>query len=211
MKKFLISLIVLIYCVSSQAQTFNDIFNDQTEIVWLGLDFTKTKVIGDKESWVNREPLDLFEAWNQLMINEADKYNVAVALHKNKVKPALEVTMAHNKNLSTEDIFVTSYLPEYKLSTEAIQGVVNTYDFSGYSGIGFMIIIESFDKPAQRASMCVTFINLNTKEVLFAQRLTNSPSGFGLRNYWASTVYSILKKIRSTEYRKWMKSYRKPE
>jgi hypothetical protein len=53
----------------------------------------------------------------------------------------------------------------------------------------------------------VTFINMNTKEVLFTERMTGEPGGFGLRNYWAGSVYNILKRIKSTEYRSWQKKY----
>jgi hypothetical protein len=197
----------LLATVSSQAQTFNDVFDKKTEITWLGLDFTGTKIIGDKETWAKHDPIQLFEAWNQLMIKERDKYNVAEALHRDQVKQALEITMNHNSALNVTDLFADVTSNQFKLTPDIIQTIVESYSFKGYSGIGIMFVVETLDKTMAEGALFVTFINLNTKEVLFTERMTGEPGGFGLRNYWAGSVYNILKRIKSTEYRSWQKKY----
>lgn len=202
---FLLSLVVL--ATMAQAQTVSDVFDGETEIVWLGLDFTATKIIADNENWAGRDPIEMFEAWNQLMIDESAKYDVAAALHRDHVKPALEVTMDHNHRLNVTELFADVGSKKFKLEPEDVQYIVNAYNFKKYSGVGIMFVVEALDKSLVEGSFLITFINLNTKEVLFVERMTNAPGGFGVRNYWASCVYNILKKIKNTQYVMWYSKY----
>lgn len=197
----------LLASMGTQAQTAKDVFDQKTEITWLGLDFTATKIIGDKENWSGYDPIQLFGAWNQLMINEREKYNVAEALHRDHVKPALEITMDHNSALNVTDLFADVTSNEFKLAPDIVQTIVESYNFKDYSGIGIMFIVETLDKPMKEGAFFVTFINMNTKEVLFTERMTNAPGGFGMRNYWASCVYNILKRIKNSQYHTWQKKY----
>jgi hypothetical protein len=203
-------LLILSVTVVSQAQKLSDVFNEETEITWLGLDFSEMKVIGDKENWGDKSPVEMYEAWNQLMINESSKYDIAKALRRDRVKMAVSIAMEHNNNLrlNDADVFKIEPSPSYFLNTENIKKIVASYDFRDNKGIGFMMIMESFDKTATTGKMWATFINLNTKEVLFVQQMAARSGGFGLRNYWASCVHDVLGQIQGTEYRKWYKTYR---
>ncbi|MFT4679987.1 MAG: hypothetical protein ACI9HG_002106, partial [Flavobacteriales bacterium] len=33
------------------------------------------------------------------------------------------------------------------------------------------------------------------------------PMGFGLRNYWAGSIYSVIKQIKSSEYMSWKRHH----
>jgi hypothetical protein len=96
-----IALMFALTTVSSVfAQTKSDVFNPDTEITWLGLDFTGAKFIGDRERLGSTSDIrHLLDAINELMVKEADKYNVAAALKRKQVQNAIEVTMEHNNVL----------------------------------------------------------------------------------------------------------------
>ena len=77
-----------------------DVFNPSTEITWLGLDFSGAKFIGDRERLGSESDIrHLLDAINELMIKEADKYNVAAAIQRKTVENATDVTNEHNAEL----------------------------------------------------------------------------------------------------------------
>lgn len=202
----LLLMLVISMSTSLTAQTLTDIVNPEVPITWLGLDFTLVKVVADQDEWVSLKPQDMFKRWNDLMINEQLKYNVAEALGREQVKFALDVTIDHNANLPAENLFVQQALPEYQVKKEDVVEVVKSYDFKGNTGIGFMLVAQSLDRPAEKGVWRAVFINMETKEIIHSVQMAGASSGFGLRNYWASTVYQIIKQIRSSEFKKWKKS-----
>ena len=48
---------------------------------------------------------------------------------------------------------------------------------------------------------------MGSKEVLFTERLTAPPSGFGMRNFWAGSVNGVLAKIKKKEFENWRKKH----
>lgn len=208
MKRNAMLLFMLALCPHSMlsAQTLKDVVNPETQITWLGLDFSLLKVVADEGAWVNKTPGEMFKAWNQLMIDEQKKYNIAEALSRDQVKFALDVTMDHNAALPADNLFLAQATPETLPKDSDVPQVIKSYDFKGNKGIGVMFVAESFDKPAQQANWWVTFVNMETKEVVYIQKMSAESSGFGLRNYWSSTVYYIVKRIGSSEYKKWRKA-----
>lgn len=57
------------------------------------------------------------------------------------------------------------------------------------------------------ASIWITFINMDSKQGYFSERMIGKPSGFGMRNYWANAIFDILKLIRKREFEMWRKKY----
>lgn len=202
----LLLLLAIGMSTSLTAQTLKDIVNPEVPITWLGLDFTLVKVVADQDEWVNGKPQDMFKRWNELMINEQQKYNIAEALQRTEVKFALDVTMDHNAALPADNIFVQQSLSEDQVTKEDVVAVVKSYDFKGNTGIGFMFVAQSLDRPKEKGVWRIVFINMETKEIIHSMQMAAPSSGFGLRNYWASTVYGIIKRIRNDEFKQWKKS-----
>ena len=186
------------------AQTAKDVFSPKTEITWLGLDFTAAKFPGDRERMGTETDLrKLLATWNNLMMIEPDKFDVGKALDRPPLKNEIPMTMKHNEglNLSQPDDFKKTVMTKEDIST-----IVNSYDFNSLSGVGLLFVVESFSKIEGKAFIWVTFINLSNKEVLFTERMTGAPSGFGVRNYWAGAVYGVIKQMKS-KYGTWRKKY----
>ena len=209
MRKVVFSVLAILVFSGLSAQTLKDVVNPETPMTWLGLDFSLLKVVADQDAWTGKSPKEMFKAWNELMINEQNKFNVAEVLDRDQVKFALEVTMDHNAGLSDNNIFIPQSLPENLAKVGDVPAVIKSYDFKGNTGIGVMFVAESFDKPALKGNWWITFVNMDTKEIIYIQKLSESAAGFGLRNFWASTVYNSLKQIKSTEFKKWKKSVKK--
>jgi hypothetical protein len=208
MKLNLLFLFLFAAALSVHAQRRSDIFNKDVEITWLGLDLSKAKLIGDRERYGSESDMRrLAESWNNIFLKEPDKFNVARALHRASVKNAIEITNDHNQQLDILSLYSDNKDDFSLMKLSDVEEVVAGYEFSGLSGIGLMFIIDSFSKLNGKASVYVTFINLETKEVLLAEKMVSSPGGAGLRNYWANACAGILEKIKGKDYERWRKSY----
>lgn len=207
-RKTIVFVVSIAMASSSFAQNRSDIFDPNTEITWLGLDFTGAKFIGDRERLGSESDLHhLLDALNELMVKEADKYNVAAALKRKTVENATEVTTDHNAGLDVLAMISSEGKDHLHLSPDGVQDIVGSYDFKGKTGIGLMLNVESFNKLIEEGSFWVTFVNMATKEVLFTERLTAPPSGFGMRNFWAGSVNGVLTKIKKKEFENWKKKH----
>lgn len=195
-------LLLSFIALSGFAQTTN-VFDAQSELSWLGLDFTKAKFVGDLEAFQKSNIPNLMQSWNSLMIDEAKKYNIPLAFHRLSVDSNIDVTLDHNSKLDGDKMWVASFKSADRLDEGSIQDIVSKYNFKGLKGNGLMFNVESFDKPQETATIWVTVVDMDKKKVLFTRRLTAKPSGFGLRNYWAGAVYRMLKDIEKTYYTQW--------
>jgi len=63
--------------------------------------------------------------------------------------------------------------------------------------------MESMSKTSERASMYVTFIDMSNKKVLHTERMEEKVGGFGLRNYYAKSIYEALEDIQKSKYKQW--------
>jgi len=207
MKKIILLLLVLLITISGFAQTRADIFGN-APITWLGLDFTHLKFIGEATQFKDAGAItasDLktkyFPGWNNLFITEQKKYDVASAVHRDNVSYAIDVTQKANDNAGQD--FFTAKQDDYQLLTEdMISSLVAQYNFNGKTGIGLMFFVEGMSKDKVEASMWVTFVDMGAGKVLLTKRMTGTAGGFGLRNYWAKSIYNVLGDMGS-EFKKW--------
>ncbi|WP_160144140.1 hypothetical protein [Chryseolinea soli] len=198
---------------SAKAQTKSDVFRPEVPVTWLGLDFSNAKFIGDREKFGSESDVrHLLDAWNDLILKEHDKYDIAKAIGRAKVENNLQAVKAHNAELDVLSMFSDEEKDYLHLKVSDIDEIIAGYDLSGLSGIGLMFNVESFNKKNEEGSIYVTFINLNTKEVLFTERVVGPPAGMGMRNFWAGCVAKILAKVGSKKdgFEMWRKKYYRP-
>jgi len=200
--------LLLLISLASRAQSVSGVFDPSTPVTWLGLDFTHAKFIGDRDKYGSLSDVRyLLKSWNDLMENEKDKYDVGKPLKKPKVDYRLDVTREHNDELDVTDMLTSDQSLYNHINADDVQTIVKNYDFKGLSGIGVMFIVESFSKTSQKGALWITFIALDSKEVLFAERMEGPPGGSGVRNYWAGAIVDILKKIEKKDFELWRKKY----
>jgi hypothetical protein len=206
-----ISLILLATTLSAQ-KTATDVFDRSQRITWLGVDFSKARIVGDTERLLTEKEIqDFMDAVNRLMIDEAAKYDIAGALERTGVDTALHLTMAKNKTLDGKSLRIWEKVVPAPLKRSQIQEIVASYDFEGREGIAVMINVDQFNHFNIKGSLWVTFIDMKAKSVLFAERLTSEAGGSGIRNFWSSTVYHAVKAMKRGTYRLWRKKYSKQD
>lgn len=209
MLKAKIAILLVVFTAEiSSAQEMQQIFERSTKVTWLGLDFTGAKFIGDRERFGSTSDVQhLMVAWNDLMIKEKDKFNVRRAIDKDAIQDAVDVAKEHNANLDVTEVFSNDQKDHFHLKPDDIAAIAADYDYMSHTGIGVLFVVESFNKLNDEAAVWITFINMDSKEVYFTERVTEKPGGAGLRNYWANAVYAILKKMEKKEFEMWRKKY----
>jgi hypothetical protein len=204
------TLTALLLCLTSVAwgQNIQDLFlSNDVRVTWLGIDFSHVKLVGDfshfagiGEKSSSQIKNRYFMAWNRLVINERDKYDIKGMLHRNEIFYALDMVDSLNDN--TPSFELESYNnPHY--TPEDIHKFVSSYDVKDMSGIGVIFIAESLNKAENEAYFHFVAINLSTKEVLLHQRLRGEPGGFGIRNYWAGSIHDVMWQLENIHYRNW--------
>lgn len=212
MKRFILPALFFLIAAVASAQSRGDVFEKKFPVTWLGLDFTGAKLIGDRERLGSESDIrTLLDAWNDIFLKEPEKYNVAKAIGRPSVEKAIDVVKEKNQQLEPLSLYSDQAKDFLHLQRDDIQEIVSGYDFPGMSGIGLMFNVESFSKLQLEANVWITFINMETREVLFTERLTGKPGGAGLRNYWANSMYEVLKKMEKKEFEMWRKKYYRPQ
>jgi hypothetical protein len=132
---------------------------------------------------------------------------VKSAIQKDALDEGIDVAKDHNAGLDISEMFSNDEKDHNHLRENDIASIIADYDFKKNSGIGVIFNVESFNKLKDEASVWVTFVNMDTKEVFFTERVTGGPGGVGLRNFWANSIYEIITKIRKKEFENWKKKY----
>jgi len=196
---------------SAFAQTKSDVFIKDVPVAWLGLDFTSTKLIGDRERFGSESDVrHLMEAWNDLILKEPDKYDVAHMISRPKLEDAIQVTKEHNMDVDVMSMFSNDVKDYIHIKPSTVDEIVAGYDFGGLSGIGMMFVVESLNKLNEEGSVWVTFVNMGTREVIFTEHVVAEPAGMGMRNYWGGCLVDIINKVRKKEFEMWRKKHYRP-
>ncbi|MBS1933241.1 MAG: hypothetical protein JST96_04525, partial [Bacteroidetes bacterium] len=190
------------------AQTLKDVFNNsETPILYLGVDFTKNKIIDEATA----NAMDIrdrqYASINDVVINEAKKYDFKEAFHKSFVDHDLSFVTAMNSKINAEQILSTNTADFHRLKESDIEAVVRSYSFSGKKGIGLLLIAEGVSKSEKSMALWVTLIDMSSKKMLMTERIEGKLAGFGFRNYIASGVKSVLDIIEKHKYKEWKSKY----
>jgi hypothetical protein len=195
---------------NASAQTLKDFFNNsETPLTYLGIDFTKAKLINE----AGGNPMDirnrLYNSINDVVVNEPKKYDIAGAFHKNSVTSDLTAVKAKNEKINAEEIMSSNTADFNRLKETDIAGMVKALAISGKKGIGLLFVMEGMKKEDKKAAASVwaVLIDLQTKKVLLSERFENKAAGFGFRNFWSSTIKATIDDIEKDKYKEWKAKY----
>lgn len=210
MKTFIIFVSAYILSFGSYAQLkTKEVFNEG-DMVWYGLDFSKSKFVGDFESIKGALPINSNElvnkyipGWNQLIVNEPANFDLKSAFQKKNVIYDMAPVESLNAKIPTQDLITMN--SNSISSADLSQMILNYKSGIKTSGLGLVFIVESFDKTKILASLWVVFFDIETKKILLSKHCEGKPAGFGLRNYWAGSIKNILNQIKSHQFSQWSK------
>lgn len=207
MKIVIIACFLFLQLSTAQAQKLKAFFNSsKVETAFVGLDFSNVRLVG-VEGFTDPPKIQsyYFPAWNGLLVSEMSKYDIKGAFSKSNLDYDLSVVEPLNEEVEYLDLVVSTPPPSF--TEPQIQKMVRVYDTKGLkSDYGISFIFHSLNKLQERAYIYVVIFNPKNKKVLFSKRMSGRARGFGFRNYWAGTIYDVLKQIKKHEFRKWRKA-----
>jgi hypothetical protein len=208
-KSILISLIFLSLSMV-YSQTIEDFFDKKSnvKITWLGIDYSHVKLIGgfaqfngagEKTTETIRD--DYFPAWNSFVYRESSKYDLKKMLHK----PAVDIDLEMIRNINeASDCEKMNMLTPPEYTDQDIKAFIESYPEINKEGFVVLFIAEYMDKQEKKALYHYIVLNPRGKEILIHERIIATPGGFGVKNYWARSIFESFKIIgyRFNKYRK---------
>jgi len=152
MKKLILLSLLISSSVIAQINKSAIFGND---LVWYGIDYSKAKFIEDIQPGQLKSTMF---AWNVVVVNEANKYNVAKFFQKQNVFNDLAPVMKHNKDIDeTQMISMNQY--KFDNADETVASVISSYTGGEKTeGLGLVFIAESYNKPKAQATYYLTFL-----------------------------------------------------
>lgn len=208
MKKISTLLFISVCVLQINAQTtMKDLFSSKNiPVIFLGLDFAQAHFIGS-EGFNDPAKIESYylQRWNDLIMEEEDKYTLQKALKLGKnYSTNTDDMIKHNTRFSIKDRI--QEIP-YVIDAEKVKAGAQKYELSQKEGIGIVYVVETLNKLRTQATIWVTFIDMSNNNVLLTQKFTGNAGGFGFRNYWLRTVYETNKQV-AKKYKTWSKQYK---
>ena len=182
MKRILIAVALLLGVCPAQAQTG---VAASDKIIMYGVDYSRVKTIGVTES--ESALVEAFVGINELLLSQPEKYDCSPLVRK----PLTVDIGPMCRRIRHADY---SAMKLYRQDSDCLLDVaeiVADYLLPDTEGHGMVFIAELLDKGYH-----VVEFDIATREVISDWKVETPAGGFGLRNYWANTVYQIICKAR---------------
>lgn len=190
MKKTALILGILLVSVFSYAQNM-DVLRDIKEIKFYGVDFSKAKVYGAKET--PSQFKIAFEEINNLFLSEPRKYNIEKYFNKTNMGVSVDAVKERIKKIDLDNIEITT--EQYDLSNADLQEIVKSIPTTGET-TGVIFVAELLNKARNRGYYHIVFFNPQTKEIIDTWKADAKAQGFSLRNFWAGSIYKMMKDMK---------------
>lgn len=184
--------VLFLFCLLVSSFTFGQNSNTSIElgdVIFYGVDFSSAKVYGAAET--PEQFKKMYKDMNLLFLSEAKKYDVAKHFNINVAKVELSVVNEINKQVNPSDII--SNTTNYTFDANTIATKIKMLPLKDQKGTGLVIVAELLNKPANLGTYQIVYFDIESRKVISSCILSGKARGFGLRNYWAGSVYNILK------------------
>jgi hypothetical protein len=162
--------------------------NSEKSLTWYGIDYALAKftlVVEDPAIIVNQ----YMKAINTLTITETEKYNFKTFFNKSEVSNDLDPVKARNAAIDPANLVIAD---AHEITLDHVKKEIRDLQTKG-EGLGVVFVAENLNKSTQTGSYWVCFFDKSTHEIVDAKRMIGKAAGIGFRNYWAGSVYNILK------------------
>jgi hypothetical protein len=96
----------------------------------------------------------------------------------------------------------------HPLTLDSIRKIVKTYETKGDAGtVGFVVLVEAFEKSVERAFIDVVFFDNASKEVLWRVKIAGDARKGGMTNHWSGAVDNAFHEF-LLHYKQELKKYK---
>lgn len=178
--------------------------NKNNSVTWLGADFSHVKIVGNLDCTAARFATEIVPAINDVVVMEPKKYDFAKYLNKAAFFADNSAVSKSNAAIKPDDMLQDTTV---ELKESDISNIVEKYDLKSKEGIGVVFIYESVSKTHLQAVIYLTYLKMPEGKLIFSKKVTAKPGGFGLRNYWAATIFNVLRDYREVYHDQWKSEY----
>lgn len=167
---------------------------DVEELTFLGVDFSMAKTYNSYES--PEAFKEAFYGINELFLKEPKKYDLEKFFNKKvivNIAPSLDLI----QGINADDLITTD--KSYKIPETEIAAHIREFKTGEATGYGVVLIAGLLNKAKNEGTFHVVVFDIKTKEIISDDQFSEKAGGFGLRNFWASSVYKTLKEVKKKE------------
>ena len=186
------ALLATAFSLCTFGQSASEVYNKNIPIKYFGIDFSKSKgvLLGCSSGEMKNR---YFQSINELIAKETKKFDIGGTFNKTNVDYDLDIVKKSNATLDTNTFPVASVKGITPLDETAISSIIKSYDLAGKTGVGLVFIAESLDKVGILATYHMVFFSMPDGKIIINTKVKGKPKGFGMRNFWANSLYDALK------------------
>lgn len=170
------------------------------EIIFFGYDYSDFRLADAKR--MDEDVKNFIFIWianSQTGLSENEMAS-RTYLNKDKVVYNFDPTLERIKKLKSEDLIT---LTKHNISKDSIQTFIDSYNIKEKEGIGFVVIVECFDKNHKTVSGYCTFFDIATRKLLMSDYFSSKNSdNYNRVKDWGSALNIALRKYMWDYYRK---------
>jgi len=162
------------------------------ELTWFGIDYSLVRFIGTRDQFSDLTKIrdQYFRSWNELVMIEKSKYDLMKAFSVSKIYYEMENTIRHSQERSMDNIVQTA-----SINKEAVRSVVRLNTDPSNNRLGAMLVMETLNKTKEKSTMWLVVFNVASGEILYMNNYSGGVGGFGFRNYWARSYYTVISNL----------------
>ena len=174
MKNFVLTLGIALFCFIGKAQTnYSDLYHK--DLVFYGFDYSNFRLT-DAE-FMDREIDRWVFHWIWWKMNWLNDSRMKSLFNASSIQQNYRPTIDRARTLKRVDL-IDAY--PHHFTEEKAKEILNSYEFTEENGLGFMVIVENYNRKEQQSSSYMVFFDIATKNPLridyFVQKDGNSYS-----------------------------------
>ncbi|MDR0295633.1 MAG: hypothetical protein LBH91_05520 [Prevotellaceae bacterium] len=182
---------ICLFALPATAQLPAAVTDPDIPITWLGLDFEEALIIGDASLDMPSFTGIYAKKINDMIENQPKRYDFEKYLKKKTVHYETDALNESNAIIFTDN-FVPSAPNLKSFTMEEIADLVADYSLKDDTGIGVVLIVRSMDRIKRRLTANLTYIDMDSRTVLYTKEFTASGGGVEWAAYWANAVRRVL-------------------
>lgn len=195
--RFYLFMLVFGLTFTGHTQNMEYIYN-QRELTFYGLDFSHAKMIGPDFENTHRIVNQYFDAWNGILFEERDKYNVERLMGFRKANYQTSTLNEVNSDVNPNELRSTK---GHRINRANMFSSIQSYSLNETEGLGLVIFVESFNEFADQSSVYYAFFDIASRDVIVLENMIGKTGGLGLRNNWANSIHYTMDEWLHQHYR----------
>ena len=166
-----------------------DIYTDDFDTYWMGLDFSLFKLTDVKLLGRDDEMLKYIPAWQKVFATDIPVHTLQRWFWKRNIKDyRLTGQAMYNEHMTSP--WITT--EPNSINEESITEHLKNYPLK-HSGIGLVFIVENLNKTNRVMSGYFVWFNMTSKEIILAERVSGRPAHGGMSSYWGKSFIPATK------------------